>query len=335
MDRLKALEIFKAVVDHGSFVKASDALNLSKPAVTRAIQELEAVLGVQLLLRTTRRISLTAVGHQVLLHTASLLQCYEAMAEASSLNSTEIAGDIKLIAPVSYGMRRLGPALAEFMAAHPKVRVDLRLADGPAALLENHADLALCVAGSLSPSLIARRVSSVHVGLFASPVYLARRGTPQHPLDLLEHDCLIHDGAAGSQWTLVNDISEERIPVAVRGTLNSNNGDALVGAAIHGAGLVRLPDFYVDSAVARGELVQVLEDWTCPAVDLSLAYVSRQHQPLRVRKLIEHLATALGDVPQFQAPRAARTECSPVLTPSSATRPVWHANAMPQHQLAA
>ncbi|HJV62069.1 MAG TPA: LysR family transcriptional regulator, partial [Albitalea sp.] len=178
MDRLKALEIFKTVVEKGSFAKAAEALDVSSSAATRAVQDLETNLGVRLLQRSSRRIALTAVGHEVLERCTELIEQYRAMEAMSSLSASEAAGSVRLVAPASYGARLLGPALASFRELYPKVTIDLRMSDDGIDLIDDEADLALCVGRDLRLSLIARRVGVARLGLYASSAYLARRGAP-------------------------------------------------------------------------------------------------------------------------------------------------------------
>lgn len=316
MDRLKTLEVFKAVVDQGSFVKGAEFLHLSKPAVTRAVQDLENLLGVQLLQRTTRRLTLTSTGQSVLSHAQGLLASYEALAAMSLRDSMDVAGEIRLVAPVSYGVRLLGPALAGFIAEHPSVKVDLHLADAATDVVEGRADLAFCTASEVDPWLIARKVASVDVGVFASPAWLAEHGVPQSPEQLAPSACLVYqNGRAPFAWTFRHARSGEACRLDVQGTLNSNNGDALVSAASHGVGVVRLPVFLAEQAVARGELVQTLQDWSAEPIDLVLAYSSRRHQPLRVRRLIDHLAQALGGAGRTAPPAPAHHGAPPQRQP--------------------
>lgn len=298
MDRLTALEIFKAIAEEGSFVGGADSLNLSKGHVSRAVQDLETLLGAKLLQRSTRRLSLTSMGQTVLVHAKTLLASYDALTAVTNRDASEVAGSIRLVAPASYCVRRLGASLAAFVAEHPQVRVQLRLANDAIDVIEERAELALCAAGTVATTLIARRVSSTPMGLYASPSYLARRGTPTHPNELLRHDCLIHaqDDAAGAvHWTFEHVQTGEPCTLSAQGTLNCNNAYALVEAAVHGAGLARLPHFVVEAAVARGELVPVLPHWRSAPLDMLLVYASRRFQPLRVRKLIEHLAVTLDE----------------------------------------
>ncbi|HEX6362202.1 MAG TPA: LysR family transcriptional regulator [Albitalea sp.] len=293
MDRLKSLEIFKTVAEKGSFVRAADALALSNAVVTRAVQDIEQMLGVRLLQRTTRRVSLTAEGEDVLERTRRLLESFEDLAAASRVNAGQIAGDIRFTAPASFASQ-LGPVLAAFHARYPEVRLQLVATDAPLDLVAERIDLALRIARELPDSLIARRVGDVPIGVYASPAYLARKGTPKHPDELARHDCLVHASTGReAAWSFRHPVTQQPVEPAVRGTLSSNNAEALMAAALRGSGLALLPQFVVREAVADGRLQQVLNAWPCPPLTMALAYTSRRNQPLRVRKLIEHLLEAL------------------------------------------
>jgi LysR family transcriptional regulator, regulator for bpeEF and oprC len=287
------------VAHQGSFVKGAEAMNLSNSVATYAVQELEALLGVRLLERTTRRIALTAVGRSVLDRATALLDTYAELATMSSLSAAEVAGDIRMVAPVSYGMQQLGPALAGFMELYPKVRVDLRMKDHTVSAADPSADLALCVARELAPTAIARKVNLARVGVYASPTYLARAGIPQHPRDLLQHDCLSYEGTNhGARWQLGDTLTGEQFSLPTKGALVSNHADALISAATHGAGFILMPRFLVDRALANGELRRVLQAWETEPLGVYLSYSSRRNQPLCVRKLIDHLAQALASPAQ-------------------------------------
>jgi LysR family transcriptional regulator, regulator for bpeEF and oprC len=295
VDRLRSLEVFKAVAERGSFVKAAESLNLSNPVVTRAVQDLESMLGVRLLQRSTRRVSVTAEGQAVLERARVLLASFDELSATSSLSASEAAGEIRFTAPASFGATRLGPVLAAFTIAHPKVRLDLLLTDTPLDLIEDGIDLALRVASDLPDSLIARRIGDACIGVFAAPGYLREKGIPKHPGDLAQHRCLAYKGAGRhASWRFLHPVTQERIEPAVRGSLSANNAEALQAAAVHGSGLVMLPHFLAEEAVARGDLEQVLSQWRTPPLGVYLAYSSRRNQPLRVRKLIDHLAQAFG-----------------------------------------
>jgi DNA-binding transcriptional LysR family regulator len=308
MDRLKALATFKTVVDKGGFARAAAELDMSCAAVTRAVQELEMLLGVRLLQRTTRRVTLTAVGQEVLTHAIELLDGYDALTALSSLSASEPAGTVRLSAPAAYARHFVGPALAPFLARHPKVWVDLRMREGAVDVVADEVDLALCLSGDLNPSLVARRVCDFAVGLFASHDYLRHRGIPDHPDELLAHSCLVCDESGSSHWQFRHRSGVE-IDLPIKGAMRCSQAEVLVGAAVHGAGIVLLPVFMARDAVEAGLLQRLLPDWTCPPLALQLAYSSRRNQPLAVRKLIEHLVHALRPAddaaPCISAPAAA------------------------------
>ncbi len=313
MDRLKALATFKTVVDKGGFARAAAELDMSCAAVTRTVQELEMLLGVRLLQRTTRRVTLTAVGQEVLTHAIELLDGYDALKALSSLSASEPAGTVRISAPAAYARHFVGPALASFLARHPKVWVDLRTREGAVDVVADEVDLALCLGDDLHPSLVARRISDFEVGLFASPNYLRQHGVPDHPHELLAHSCLVCDESGGSSWQFRHRSGAE-IDLSIKGTMRCSQAEVLVGAAVHGAGIVLLPIFMARDALQAGQLQRLLADWNCPSRALQLAYSSRRNQPLAVRKLIEHLVHELRPAddapPCFSASAVASSRLS-------------------------
>jgi DNA-binding transcriptional LysR family regulator len=315
MDRLKALEIFKAVAERQSFVKAAEALELSNAVVSRTVQDLERLLGARLLQRTTRRVSLTAEGDRVLQRARELLGSFEELTATATAGAAEMAGEIRVAVPASFGAPCAAPVIAEFLARHPQLRITLRLSDAPLDLVDRGLDLALRVAwdDELPPSLIARRIGELRVGVYAAPAYLQFRGTPKHPDDLARHDCLVHAARSrDARWRFVHPVSQQVIDLPIDAKLCANQAEALMIAAVHGAGLVLLPTMLAEPAVARRELQPVLSHWAAPALGVYLTYASRRHLPLRVRKLIDHLAEAL--------PLPAGSDAVPLPGPAQAMR---------------
>lgn len=301
MDRLKAIEIFQSVAARQSFTQAADALGLSTPAVSRAVQELEQLLGVRLLQRSTRRVVLTREGEDVLARAGHLLDAFEELAATSRQNLADVAGNIRFTAPASWGAARVAPLVADFIARHPRVHIDLLLTDVPLALDGEGVDLALRVAGRLPEHLVARRVAELAIGVYAAPAYLQRKGLPRHPDELPGHDCVLHSGNAGAApWQFLHPVTQHSTAPVLRRAMSANDAEAVMAAAVHGAGLAQLPRVLADAAVARGELQAVLGQWACPPMGLYLVYRERRHQPLRVRKLIEHLVGAF-EGPAFSA----------------------------------
>lgn len=294
MDRLKSLAIFKAVVDQGGFARAAMSMNLSSSVVTRSVQELEELLGVRLLLRSTRSVALTSVGESVFERAAELLASYGELEAFSSQSAREPHGVIRMAAPSAYGRCHLGQALATFRQCWPRVAVDLRLRETAADLWNDDADLVLCMGAELRMSVIARELATIEVGLYAAPQLLRSQGVPALPQDLLRYDGLLARNSKFSGWSLVHHDSGQREEVAMRPALQSSHDEVLMEAAVHGAGVVQLPAFMVRAHEVQGSLCRVLPDWHADALTVHLTYESRRHQPLGVRKLIEHLVDWFG-----------------------------------------
>lgn len=300
MDRLNALATFKSVVDHGGFARAAADMDVSCAKVSRTVQDLEMLLGVQLLQRTTRRISLTSAGQEVLQRAVDLLNSYEELTAVSSMSAKEPSGTVRLAAPAAFARGLLGPALADFLNRFPKVGVDLRTRDGLNDVFDDEVDVMICLRNDLRESLIARRVGSAEVGMYAAPSYLSRRGHPSHPDDLLNHNCLTsEDIADGNSWRVRR--GPKLCDMPVRGTMRCSHADILVGTALHGAGIALLPRFMANEFVLIGGLVPVLAEWDCEQLPIQIAWGSRRNLPLNVRSLIDHLAAALSDRCQSDA----------------------------------
>ncbi len=321
MDRLKALEIFAAVAERNSFTRAATALDLSTPVVTRAVQELEQDLGLKLLQRSTRHVALTREGEAALARARHVLEAYGGLMRAARQHGAEVAGDIRLGAPASFGAARLAALLGDFMARHPQVRIALQLADAPDPLTDGGIDLALRVAWQLPEQLVARRIGTIAMGVYATPGYLRDRGLPHHPDELAAHDCVVHQGMNHLlTWQFRHAQTRQRTEPALRPAVRANHVEAVLAAALMGQGLALLPRALAEPAVARGELRSVLPGWDCPAPGVFLVYRDRQHQPLRVRKLIEHLAETF---------EAASGLASGVPGPALAIRPALAAQGAP------
>ena len=295
MDRLKALSVFKAVADNRSFIGAALALDISCPMASRAVQDLEALLGVRLMHRTSRRLALTAAGEDVLHRVSGLLKSYDELASIGRRSASEPTGMIRMAAPASLARHYLGPALAAFRARYPQVQVDLHLCEGPMNDIADEMDLALCMVEDLRLAQIARPLASVEVGVYAAPKYLARKGEPTRPSQLVEHDCLTSKAArTGANWSFEHVGSGDPCTVTVNVALHANQIELLADAAAHGAGVVMLPVFLAQAAVAQGQLRRILSSWRVAPLSIQLAYCSRRNQPMSVRKLIEHLVETLG-----------------------------------------
>lgn len=301
MDKLAALTAFVRVVERGSFTAAAEDLRLSRAMTSKHVQDLEAHLGVRLLSRTTRRVSLTEEGR---LYHARCAEVLAALAEADqsvTARQAEPQGLLRLNGPVSFGTHYLAPAIADFTAAHPRVAVDMVLVDRVVDLVDEGYDLAVRIGALASSSLIARRLAPCRLVVCAAPDYLARQGAPTRPADLAGHNCLDYSyGGLSGVWRFSGPAGEEAVPIA--GNLIINNGDALRAAALRGQGIVVLPTFIVGADLRAGTLRRVLADHALPELGIHAVYPSGRHLPAKVRAFIDFLAGRLGgETPAWDA----------------------------------
>jgi DNA-binding transcriptional LysR family regulator len=294
MDRFQEMRVFTAVVDAGSFVAASDALEMSKPAVSRHVAELEQRLGVRLLHRTTRRLSLTVEGEVFLARCRDLLAgVEEAEAEASAQGASAV-GVLKVSAPVSFGVLRLAPLWAEFMAQQPQLTLDLTLTDRFIDLVDEGYDMAVRVARLPSSSLVSRRLASTRLVLCASPRYLLEHGAPARPADLAAHPVLAYSlFATGDTWEFEGPQGTATVKVKPR--MQTNSGDTCRAVALGGGGIVLQPSFLVSGDLERGDLVELMPEYRSAELGIYAVYPTRKHMPPKVRLLIDYLAARLRE----------------------------------------
>jgi DNA-binding transcriptional LysR family regulator len=290
---LEAWAIFAAVVEHRSFSGAADAIGLSKATVSKAITRLEAHLGQSLFHRTSRRLALTEAGKPLAEHAARILAEARAAEETARDAASAPAGRIRLAAPMSFGVSNVAPLLAQFLAAHPGIEVDLHLSDAKVDIVAEGFDIALRIAQLPDSSLRARRLCGIATHLVASPAYLARAGTPTHPAQLGEHRLLGYSNVSGPWRFRGRDGTE--IAVRAAGPLAANSGEALVPALLADLGIARLPGFIVGPHLQSGALVEILPDWADHSIGLHLLTPPSALRPARVEALIAFLAARLRD----------------------------------------
>lgn len=295
MDRLTGLRVYCAVVEAESFTAAANRLDMAKSMVTKHVGALEEHLGVRLLNRTTRRISRTEAGH------AYFERCRELLAELDELDASvhemveRPRGLLKVNAPVSFGIRHLGPAVAGFMALHPELRVELQVNDRVVDLLDEGFDVAIRVGRLNDSSLVARPLATTRLLLCASPAYLLEHGRPQSPADLAGHRCLSYSYAsARDEWRFTGP-DGGHASIRVAWALRANNGDVLREAAMQHQGIIRQPHFLVGADLHAGRLAQVLPEWDAGTLTVNAVYPHRRHLSAKVRAFVEHLAATLPE----------------------------------------
>lgn len=291
MGELESMRVFLAVAELGSFAGAARQLGMTPASVTRTIAGLEDRLGVQLLVRTTRQVSLTSAGAVYAARVAPLSEGLARAAEETREAQGIASGDIRISAPLSLGLKVLPPLLSKFVALYPQTHVSLTLSDSFVDILEGGYDLAIRISGPPDDkSTIWRKICEVQRALVASPAYLAARGTPLSPDDLSGHACLSYRPDARDEvWELSRGPSRRTHRAA--GAFSANNGDMLARLAVNGEGIALLPRFIVADDLATGKLVEVLADWATPQIWLTLYYPPYDRLPLRVATFSDFFET--------------------------------------------
>ncbi|HUQ51589.1 MAG TPA: LysR family transcriptional regulator [Gammaproteobacteria bacterium] len=300
MDNLEDIAVFVKVVDAGSFTGAAEALETSQPVVSKSVTRLEQRLGVRLLNRTTRRISLTEAGTELYRKAASALtQLDEAQLDIGRYQS-EPRGTLRLSAPTSFTLLHLPHRFAQFLERHPQVTLDLVLEDRVVDIVEEGFDAAIRVGVLSSSTLVARRLAPCKQVFCASPAYLERHGKPESVDDLLKHNCVVYTlGRDPRLWRVrAEDGTEVQLPV--RGNAYVNSGLLEQALALEGLGLAMLPTFYVGDALREGRLVRVLEHVVLPEIGIYLVYADRRNLLPKLKALLDFLVESFGGEPDWE-----------------------------------
>jgi len=299
MNRLLEMEIFVAVADAGSISGAADRLDMAKSAVSKRLSDLEARLGVSLMTRSTRRLSLTDEGSEFYGQCVRILAEVDLAEEGVADANTELSGAVRIAAPLSFGLQHLSPALLEFMQQHPRVNVTVDFNDRQIDLVTEGFDLGIRIAKLDNSTLIARKLAPVRILVCASPAYWDAHGRPEQPSDLKQHVALRYTLGAQRNWTFTA-ADGTRGSVTVPTLHAANNGTFIRDAAVAGLGVVRLPAFIVHEQIKAGELEPVLLDYGWNDISAWAVYPQTHRVPARVRALIDFLAEAFGDVPYWE-----------------------------------
>ncbi|MBT9508568.1 LysR family transcriptional regulator [Rhodoferax sp.] len=289
MDRFLEMQTFNAVVEAGSFVKAADALAMSKAAVSRYIVDMEARLGVRLLHRTTRRLSLTDDGQIFYVRSKELLaELAEAEDEITS-RSGAASGLLRVNAPFTFGVLHLAPLWGAFRAQHPKVKLDVTLADRLVDLVDEGYDVAIRIANLENSSLVSKRLATTRMVLCASPQYLKLHGTPKHPGELADHAVISYSyWSTKDEWHFTGPLLEA-VSVKTNPCIHTNNGDTCRAAALAGQGIILQPSFLVGDDLAAGTLVELMPEFRSLELGIYAVYPTRKHVSPKVRALLDFL----------------------------------------------
>lgn len=289
--QIEDLRIYVAVIHAGNFTAAADQLMLSKQYVSRRMAALEASLGARLLIRNTRKLSVTDAGLLFAQHAQRILDDIQEAELAVSEQRQTLRGSFRINLPMSFGMNHLSPLIAEFLSQHPALQFQIELADRYVDVIGEGVDMAIRIGALADSTLIARPLGELKRVICGSPAYLARAGTPQQPEELLQHACLRYGREGQNGWEL--QVSGKPKWLAVQGPMVSNNGEVLLDAALAGLGLVLLPEFIVDPALQRGELVTVLEPFHPTSLALNAVYPQHRQRSEVNRQLLAFLQARL------------------------------------------
>jgi DNA-binding transcriptional LysR family regulator len=285
---------FVRVVETGSFARAAERMGLSKPVLSRRVARLEERLGARLLTRTARGAQPTDIGQAYYARAANILAELEAAQEVVAESVTQIAGPIRLTAPLSFGVTHLAPVLAEFAAAHPKVELDVELEDRNVDLAAGGYDLAVRIGKLADSALIARKIAPVRKLVVGSSEYFAKRGRPERPADLADHDILLY---AHESWRF--RVGDRWETIRTQPVMRSNNGDMLRAAAEAGLGLCLLPSFLASPALETGRVEPVLLDYPVEESALHAVMPPGRATTARVRALVDFLVKTFGPEPAW------------------------------------
>jgi DNA-binding transcriptional LysR family regulator len=312
MDRIRAMQVFTEVAERGSLTGAGEALDISRAMVSRYLESLETWLGARLLHRTTRRVSLTDAGAEALERCRQVLELTQDVQTAAGARSAAPSGKLRITTSNSFAQAHVASAVADFLKLHPRTQVELIALERAVNLVEERIDLALRIGNQLDAQLVARRLATCRSVVCATPAYLAAHGKPTRPEQLRTHSCLTHAHVGRTEWRLQRSGQTAKVPVA--GPLQSDEVAVIRQAALEGLGLALLPTYFISDDLAQGRLVRLLPGYEPETLGIHAVYLSRQHQPLLLRAMLDFLAQRFaGDVAPWDraarptSPRSSRT----------------------------
>jgi len=288
MDTIKCMETFVAVAMNQSFTSGAKQLGISTKLASKYVQQLEEKLDAQLFYRTTRSVTLTDTGKAYFDRSIPLLEQFDELEGLVRKRQSELAGPIRITAPTGFGSRELVKAMSSFQTLHPKVTIDLHLADHLVSLVDGGFDLAIRFGKLEDSTLVARKLLDMRAVIVASPEYIAQHGEPMHPNELIHHNCLLQMTIKEpSNWAFRWD--GELQMYKVKGTFHANSPRAVTHMALSGAGIARCPMYAVASYVKEGTLKLLFEKHESSTFGLYAVYPSNRHLTARTRALVEHL----------------------------------------------
>lgn len=291
MDRIKAAAVFLETISKGSISGAATQLNMSRAMATRYISVMEEWAGVRLLHRTTRKLSLTAAGEELVPICQQMLMLSQDITTISANSDNNPSGMLRITSSSIFAEYCLTDALSEFLTLYPKVSIDLQVSDDMTNLAEEGIDLAIRVTRQLDPGVIAKPLGQVETLVCASPDYLTKYGHPHHPNELKKHNCITYSHLKREQWLFTK--GKEQIQVPVAGNFITSEAALVVRAALNGSGVAFLPRFAAQGQLDTGRLIALFPDYQQDTFIAFAVYLSRHHMPSALRTLIDFLSESL------------------------------------------
>jgi len=286
--------VFVAVVECGGFSSAARLLGISKSAVSKRINVLEHTLGVKLLHRTTRKLSLTEIGEHYYEHAAKAYSSAQDAEDAVAQLQGEPQGRLRINVPMSFGRLHVAPMIPKFLHRHPKISIDMVMDDKVLDLVGDGFDLAIRSGNLPSSSLIARKLAPLNSALCASPSYLEKYGTPQTLSDLEQHNCLVFSHSQDIRaWTFTKGDAQQSVEVS--GNYQVNNSEAIREALLNDVGIARLPTFVAGPDIKSGKLVRLFPQYRMPHKTIYAVFLERQYMPAKVRAFLDFSINYFGD----------------------------------------
>lgn len=300
MVKTEEIQALVHIVEAGTITAAAARLGVAKSAVSRRLSELEEQLGVELFHRTTRKLVLTESGRSFYQRCTQILEDLQEAEQAVSQAHHELRGQLRVAAPLSFGLMHLGPAIIAFQKQHPKLNFDIDFNDRQIDLIQEGFDLGIRIAKLQDSNLIARKLASMSTVICASPAYIEQHGAPQTPQELVNHPCMTYSYIRNPHhWAFIDPHGDTQI-VHVPKVMQANNGAFLSSACIAGVGISRLPTFIAYEPIAKGLLIPILQEFSITEVAIYAIYPPTRHLSQRVRRFIDFLVARFSGIPYWE-----------------------------------
>ncbi|QNW92950.1 LysR family transcriptional regulator [Acinetobacter seifertii] len=301
---IRTLRFFISVYNAQNFSNVARKEDVSASMISRTIQQLEDALGQQLFYRNTRAITPTESGKLFFEYAKKIIEQFDEAQKTLQDKTIEPSGLVRINAPVFFGQRHIAPWLAGLSERYPRLLIELIQTDEFIDPLRESTDLIFRIGALTDSSFHARIFGTQKYHLAASPQYVAKYGTPDHPTELNQHKCLVYKGFEGPNRWLVRKPNEEWVHYPITPLLSSNNAESLMTAALHGMGIVLFPDWLIGEALKQGDLIKLLPEYEVAIKSqpqhIAAIYPNVRHPPLNIRAVIDYFAEIYGDTPYWQ-----------------------------------